>query len=726
MAEELSKIDQQIDGYKKETETLTVNISNLNNEILNLESEKPDLSNKISKINEELTGYANVKAELSILNAEQKAEVANIDLEINKLEGELKNLKTSETQINQQLASLSNELKSKEDIIKNNNLSIAEIQKQIDPLNNQIQNLESQKVSLNEKFNKDLAELSNQIETTTKTNSAEIDKLKADFESQISQLNQEITNFESQASELNSTVTALNEEIKSIEVETPQISNQIAKLNQDIKDFTNIKADLAIAEAKKANIEIENRLVDSIAKLDNKSVIKISGSDTLRIVDTDLLIDNAGQFKVKNTLTVNNNVFTAGAVQPQHLFSFDEIDNTGDLKVVYSKKALEQISTVKEIGGKTELPDNTLGSWVLVDAKTGRQMVNPNNGHSGSIVCDLGTCGSTGSFGKEAATFGGVYVLENLADPVTGNVAGRCAGGNCSFNFDNSNLFTETKVDINSVGNEMSESIQAVSNQTASLSKETMASIEASRAVVAASQKVTKQTLSQTSNVASGVVEKLQDIANSGLGNSIGASYEGGLSRLQQTIKEINQSQAAAAVAMASETANSISHNLSTQSAASAIAGSVARDMVQGASNEVNTTSQQLREAQQAVANATTEAAKQAAEASLQTAQIAADTAREALNAAQEATQEIQQAAREAQEAAGSVVAGISGHDLEALKQLPNDALGVWQLVDAQGQPVNDQQIVCNTSSCGAGSAWAAEEYAKGNSYVRTNRTDGY
>ena len=26
----------------------------------------------------------------------------------------------------------------------------------------------------------------------------------------------------------------------------------------------------------------------------------------------------------------------------------------------------------------------------------------------------------------------------------------------------------------------------------------------------------------------------------------------------------------------------------------------------------------------------------------------------------------------------------------------------------------------------GAGSAWAAEEYAKGNSYVRTNRTGGY
>ena len=165
---------------------------------------------------------------------------------------------------------------------------------------------------------------------------------------------------------------------------------------------------------------------------------------------------------------------------------------------------------------------------------------------------------------------------------------------------------------------------------------------------------------------------------------------------------------------------------MSTQSASSAIAGALARDMVQGASNEVNTTSQQLREATEAVANAATEAQKAAAEAQQASAQAAADAAREALNAAQAATQEIQQAARAAQEAAGDVVAGISGSDLDALCQLPNDALGVWQLVDSVGEAVNDQQIVCNISSCGAGAAWAAEEHAKGNSYVRTNRTGGY
>ena len=67
-------------------------------------------------------------------------------------------------------------------------------------------------------------------------------------------------------------------------------------------------------------------------------------------------------------------------------------------------------------------------------------MKNPLNGHEGSIVCESSTCGPDGSFGKQAASFGGMYVMENLANPNTGNVAGMCGGGNCEFNF-NQNLF---------------------------------------------------------------------------------------------------------------------------------------------------------------------------------------------------------------------------------------------------------------------------------------------
>ena len=64
-------------------------------------------------------------------------------------------------------------------------------------------------------------------------------------------------------------------------------------------------------------------------------------------------------------------------------------------------------------------------------------MTNPINSYSGSMVCTASTCGASGSFGKEAASFGGVYVLERLADPETGNVAGACASGDCQFDLDN-------------------------------------------------------------------------------------------------------------------------------------------------------------------------------------------------------------------------------------------------------------------------------------------------
>ncbi len=55
-------------------------------------------------------------------------------------------------------------------------------------------------------------------------------------------------------------------------------------------------------------------------------------------------------------------------------------------------------------------------------------------------------CGSQGFFGKEAASFGGVYILESLADPITGNVAGRCASGDCQFNFSDPSLDVASKV----------------------------------------------------------------------------------------------------------------------------------------------------------------------------------------------------------------------------------------------------------------------------------------
>ena len=118
--------------------------------------------------------------------------------------------------------------------------------------------------------------------------------------------------------------------------------------------------------------------MQSITKLDNKSIISIDGTTTFRVVDTNLLVDQKGKFKVPaGTVTVNGEVFTAGAVQPEKLFSFGTIDEQGDFKVEFSETAAKQIQETGTLkGGEQIYNENTLGSWVLVDATTGKQMNN--------------------------------------------------------------------------------------------------------------------------------------------------------------------------------------------------------------------------------------------------------------------------------------------------------------------------------------------------------------
>ena len=542
--------------------------------------------------------------------------------------------------------------------------------------------------------------LAKQVESQNK-NPSDANEIKAKFESDIAEIDNQLSEFQGKADKITDNISSLNDDLNSLDKETPELVNQITKLNSELQVSIDIKADLAITQAKKANIEIEKKIVNSIAKLDNKSIIKIEGTNTLRIVDTDLLKDDSGKFKMpEGTMSVNGEIFTAGAVEPERLLSFESIDETGDLKVSYSKAAIDQITnTGKLAGGTQEYTGTSLGSWVLVDAASGKQMKNPLNGHQGSIVCEASTCGPEGSFGKQAASFGGIYVMENMVDPNTGNVAGRCAGGNCQFNF----------------GKNIVSSISINTSQNQEISESAKANLDSARKVAQANTEATKNILSNTGGVSSEIIENLSKVA------SLGADNE----RLQKTIKEINASQAKAAQMIASSLGTNITNSLSTQTAADALAGQMARDMLQGASNQVNKTSQNLRQAQAALSSATTEAARAAAQQSVEAAQAASQAAQAAAQAAQEATQEIQQAAAAAQEAAGEAVAGISGNDLEALSQLANDALGVWYEVDSQGNKVG-QGIVCTASVCGKGGSFANQAEGRGNSYQRSNQTSGY
>ena len=179
---------------------------------------------------------------------------------------------------------------------------------------------------------------------------SEVDKLKVDFETQISKLNEEINNFESQTNELNSTVSALDEEIKSIEVDTPQISIQIAKLNQDINVSTNIKANLAIATAKKMGLKVDEKAIQSIGSLDGKAIIVLN-EGLVRVVDKKMLIDQAEKFSTPlSKFSINSKIYSADAIRPE-ILAKELITNTYAQAKKVREKATERLSELEATPG---------------------------------------------------------------------------------------------------------------------------------------------------------------------------------------------------------------------------------------------------------------------------------------------------------------------------------------------------------------------------------------
>ena len=52
----------------------------------------------------------------------------------------------------------------------------------------------------------------------------------------------------------------------------------------------------------------------------------------LRVVDNSALMDNKGNFNIPTgTLTIKGNVYTAGAVQPERLFSFSKLNTEEEI-----------------------------------------------------------------------------------------------------------------------------------------------------------------------------------------------------------------------------------------------------------------------------------------------------------------------------------------------------------------------------------------------------------
>jgi len=411
-----------------------------------LELAENQLSNVLKTANPKLDALNDKISKLSKELEVTKNQSLTINEDINNLESELTSLKSSESEIQNQISDLSNQFSSKENLITEKTQNLASLQEQLNPLSDKMSELEGQREDLDAKLNTQLTTISNQIESQGQATD-EANVLKAQFESQIAQLDSQLKNYEKQSTEINSQLTSLTTELTILETETPEISGQISKLNNELKNVIEIKADLAMTQAIKSGINVNEKIVASVAKLENKSIVQIEGTNLMRVVDTDTLTNEAGNFEAPvGTFTKGNQVYLAGAVTREQILSVGKIDETGDLNIQLSQVAAEKINSgmfgLDTAKGLVATDTMAEGTYSLIDPKTGRQVLDSHTGNAlyGGIICDGDQCGPSGDLGKKVAASG--YAFVRTGDI---NQGGMCSDGNCAFNISSSELQTFNK-----------------------------------------------------------------------------------------------------------------------------------------------------------------------------------------------------------------------------------------------------------------------------------------
>ena len=680
---------------------------------------------KLNVLNQKITNLNNqVK-----LNTQNLTSLPN---DISKIETELNSLKSNEKTLENQVKDLQKQFTSNEINIVNKREELKDLQDKLSPITNEITELQNQKNELSNKLNEQVSILNDKLISSDKAK-ADALNLKSQFENQLTNLNTQVDQYQKESVEINSQLSVLNNELEELKVETPEIANQIDNLNKDIANFIDVKADLALAEAKKNNINIEEKVIDKVKTMENKSIITIKGTETFRVVDNSVLMDSKGNFNIPTgTLTVKGNVYTAGAVQPEKLFSFSKLNTEVEINsklsnlekdyelgkiteeqfknernsinalrnnasVEFSQLASAQLSTTGTLkGGEQKFTGNTLGSWVLVNATTGEQMKNPLTGHKGGIVGTADVLGPNGAFGQQATSFGGMYVLEGLAGQ-SGNVASRCGGGGCKFDVDTMRVLGPNNIE-NNIFNERGEGLFQSAFTSAELNeieKDGMTTLQRQHAIeyavkndinFDASALVSEESLSTQ---VAGLAYAAKNNINVTEINKVAGSYS--------KFKAENFKDAVKSTVTYSGEAFSINN----------ATASTASDAASSATSAASSVTSELSQTASAAASA-------------------------AAAAAQEVSQEVAQAAQEAAaEATAAASSVITGNDVAALSQLANDALGAWVLVDAatgkqMTNPVTGYSgsSVCTASHCGAAGAAGKAAAEFGGVYVLERLAD--
>ena len=313
-----------------------------------------ELKNLLSKDNIKLklldTKVSQLSNELNLT----KEQSQNLTTEISKLESELSSLKNSEGDLQKQINDLTNQFNSKESLITEKNQNLASIQEQLKPISNRMNDLKGQRVELDTKLNDQLNIIANQIESQGQ-GTEEANALKTQFENQIAELDNQLKDYENQTVEINNQLTSLTTELSTLETENPEIANQIASLNQDLKNFVNIKADLAMATAKKMGLDVDEQALKSVEILDGKVIVTIEGTELVRVVDEKMLTDQSAKFiDPISKLSINSKIYSSNALKPD-LLTQELVKGTYEVAKEVREKATKRLSDLEATPGASKV-----------------------------------------------------------------------------------------------------------------------------------------------------------------------------------------------------------------------------------------------------------------------------------------------------------------------------------------------------------------------------------
>ncbi|MDC0404687.1 hypothetical protein OAM28_01100 [Candidatus Pelagibacter sp.] len=282
-----------------------------------------------------------------------KDQSQNLTTEMAKLETELSSLKNSESEIQTQISDLSNQFNSKESLITEKTQNLASLKEQLNPISDKMSDLQGQRAELDTKLSNQLNTITNQIEGQGQ-GTDEANALKAQFESQIAQLDSQLKDYENQSVEISGQLTSLTNDLGALETETPEIINQIKSLNQDLVDFNNIKANLAIVTAKKLGLIINEQAIQAVTIVDGKAIVALKGTDLFKVVDAGLLLNDAENLLDPiSDFSINSKIYSADAlnqdlITPEFLEASKSISFENKLDVIAETSALNKVGATTE------------------------------------------------------------------------------------------------------------------------------------------------------------------------------------------------------------------------------------------------------------------------------------------------------------------------------------------------------------------------------------------